>query len=428
MTTLILGLAGCAGGQDGTPPDAAPAAAKSAAPAPAPTPTVTASSSAAPVETAAVATPEPTPELLAGEPELARFHAALRDVARGARKDHVRMLWFGDSHGQADFWTGALRDAIQKRYGKAGPGFVHLGWKAYRHDGVKLSVEGKWKIAPKQPAASSRTGDGMFGLGGLVTAGELGSGRARVQVTDEGLSGRLSWDLCYRLRTDTDELKVVLGAGPPTIVRVTPTEPAGPLRHLVLATEGRETLAVTPTGGGPELCGVVIEADPSERPGVVLDTLGINGARFGTPLAWEEAQFGAELARRKPSLVILEYGTNESGDYKADMSKYTDRLVRLVERIRKFAPDTDCLALAPTDRADTRDRTPLVRDAIREGAQKAGCSFWDTYAVMGGDGSITAWGAEASPRAAKDGVHLTPRGYRTLGESLATHLLRGLPE
>ena len=79
--------------------------------------------------------------------------------------------------------------------------------------------------------------------------------------------------------------------------------------------------------------------------------------------------------------------------------------------------------------ADTgKPEMRAISDAIREGAQKAGCSFWDTYAVMGGDGSITAWGAEASPRAAKDGVHLTPRGYRTLGESLATHLLKGLPE
>jgi len=375
-----------------------------------------------------VAVEPPPPELPAGEPALSRLHAALKDLAKGSRKEHVRILWFGDSHGQADFWTGALRDMLQKRFGKAGPGFVHLGWKAYRHDGVKLSTEGKWAIGPKQPAASSRTGDGVFGLGGVVTHGELGGGRARVQVTDEALTGRLSWDLCYRLRSKDDELRVTLGTRPATTLRPTATEPVGSIQHLVVVSEGRDTLAVTPTRGNPEICGVVIEADPSERAGVVLDTLGINGARLGTPLAWEEAQFGAELVRRKPSLVIIEYGTNESGDYKPKTEKYTERLVKLVERIRKYAPDTDCLALAPTDRADTRDRTPLVRDAIRAGAEQAGCSFWDTYTVMGGEGSITAWAAEATPRASGDGVHLTPRGYRALGEALAGHVLKGLPE
>ncbi len=385
---------------------------------------------AAPIETttpAAIEAAHPAPELPAGEPELARFQTALRELGRGGRKAHVRILWLGDSHGQADFWTGALRDVLQKRFGKAGPGFVHVGWKAYRHDGVRLSTDEKWTIKPKAPATSSRTGDGVFGLGGVVTTGPAGSGKARLHVTDEGLSGRLSWDVCYRLRSPADELEISLGTGPKTKVRATATEPPGEIRHLVLVSEGRETLIVMPTRGEPELCGVVIETDPASQPGVVLDTLGINGARFGTPLAWDEASFGAELARRKPSLVVLEYGTNEAGDVSVDPVKYTQRLVRLVERIRRFAPDTDCLALAPTDRADARVRTPLVRDAIREGARQAGCSFWDTFAVMGGEGSIRAWASQSPARAAGDGVHLTQRGYRDLGEALATHVLRGLP-
>lgn len=427
-------LAAACGGEHRQPADAGPvparpvASASAAASADVPAPSASASATA-PIETAipeGVASAAPAPALPAGEPELARFQTALRELGRGGRKAHVRILWLGDSHGQADFWTGAMRDVLQKRFGKAGPGFVHVGWKQYRHDGVRLSTEEKWTIRPKAPATSSRTGDGVFGLGGVVTTGPAGSGRARVNVTDEGLSSRLSWDVCYRLRSADDELEVSLGSGPKTKLRATMTEPPGELRHLLLVSEGRETLQVTPTRGNPELCGVVIETDPAERPGVVLDTLGINGARFGTPLAWDEASFGAELARRKPSLVVLEYGTNEAGDVAVDPVKYTQRLVRLVERIRRFAPDTDCLALAPTDRADARARTPLVRDAIREGARQAGCSFWDTYAVMGGEGSIKAWAAESPARAASDGVHLTQRGYRELGEALATHVLRGL--
>ncbi|MDI1446447.1 GDSL-type esterase/lipase family protein [Polyangium sp. 6x1] len=434
---ITLAVAGC-GGEHRLPADAGPvpssrpvasASASASASAYAPAPAVSASA-AAPVETTIVeadASAAPAAALPAGEPELSRFQVALQELARGGRKAHVRILWLGDSHGQADFWTGAMRDVLQKRFGKAGPGFVHVGWKQYRHDGVRLSTDEKWSIRPKAPATSSRTGDGVFGLGGLVTTGPAGSGKARVNVTDEGLHSRLSWDVCYRLRSPDDELEVSLGTGPKQKIRATATEPPGALRHLTLVSEGRETLHVTPTRGNPELCGVVIETDPAERAGVVLDTLGINGARFGTPLAWDEASFGAELARRKPSLVVLEYGTNEAGDVAVDPAKYTQKLVRLVERIRRFAPDTDCLALAPTDRADARVRTPLVRDAIRDGARQAGCSFWDTYAVMGGEGSIKAWASESPARAANDGVHLTQRGYRELGEALASHVLRGLP-
>jgi lysophospholipase L1-like esterase len=84
---------------------------------------------------------------------------------------------------------------------------------------------------------------------------------------------------------------------------------------------------------------------------------------------------------------------------------------------------TDCLVLAPTDRADTRERTPLVRDALEQAAKAAGCGFWDTYKVMGGKGSIVAWRAENPPKAAGDGVHLTMKGYRELGDKLAADVL-----
>lgn len=429
----LLTFVACAGQDPRAPEDAATGPVKSAETVAVAPPSAPLASASAPVpedpsaDAGAVEKP-PEPALPQGEPELLRFQKALLDLSKGRRKEHVRILWLGDSHGQADFWTGAVRDVLQKRFGKAGPGFVHLGWKAYRHDGVKLAIDGKWSISPKAPATSARTGDGIFGLGGVITKGPAGSGKARATVTDQGLTGRLSWDICYRLQSSADALQIGLGQSPTTTVTATPTEPAGEVRHLVLVSEGRDTLHVTPTRGTPTLCGVVIESDPNAQPGVVLDTLGINGARLGTPLAWDEASFGRELVRRNPSLLVVEYGTNEAGDYHVDPAKYTEKLVRLVERVRKFAPEVDCVALAPTDRADTRERTPLVRDAIRQGAQKVGCSFWDTYAVMGGEGSIKAWKAEAEPRASSDGVHLTPKGYRQLGEALAAHLLKGLPE
>jgi hypothetical protein len=44
---------------------------------------------------------------------------------------------------------------------------------------------------------------------------------------------------------------------------------------------------------------------------------------------------------------------------------------------------------------------------------------------MGGRGSILNWHSETIPRAGGDGVHLTPRGYRDLGERLAADVMNG---
>lgn len=427
---MSIGFVACSPGPERSGPvDAAPNLTPSASSAASATPAPQPSASAPAPADSAMATveppPDPAPKGPTSPPELARFHAALKELEAGTRKTHVRVAWLGDSHGQADFWSGALRDVLQKRFGKAGPGFVHIGWKNYRHDGVRLSVENKWKVKPKAPAAPSKSEDGVFGLGGILTTSFAGVGRAYVNVSDEQLEGKLTWDLCYRLESKDEQFQVTLDSGVKKLVGVGKNEPVNQIQHLLFTTAGRDRITVSPTRGTPEFCGVVIELDPAERAGVIVDTLGINGARLSTALGWNEAAFGAEIVRRNPSLVILEYGTNESGDVQVDPAKYTKRVGQLMERIRKFVPDTDCLVLAPTDRTETRERTPLVRDALQLGALEAKCSFWDTYKIMGGAGSIRAWGQEPNPRATKDGVHLTQRGYRELGETLANHVLEG---
>ena len=41
----------------------------------------------------------------------------LRELERKQRASHVRIVWLGDSHGAADFWSGAVRTALQERFG-----------------------------------------------------------------------------------------------------------------------------------------------------------------------------------------------------------------------------------------------------------------------------------------------------------------------
>lgn len=381
----------------------------------------------APVSTAAQeAAPAQEPEARGKGHELDRFYAALRALERKSRPAHVRIAWLGDSHGAADLWSGPLREALQARFGNGGPGFVHLGYKSYRHEGIKLEIRGKWATTPKNPATGVRAGDGIFGLGGVLLTGNAEGPRAAITVTDAALPPSLSWDLCYKLAARQDELQVSLTGQPDRTLRADVSTKLGALAHVTMTSTGASpTLRATPVGGQPKLCGAVAETDPKTQPGVVLDTLGINGARLTTPLAWDEASWVPELARRAPALVILEYGTNESGDHSINPARYVDNMQRVMARVRTASPSTDCLVLAPTDRADTLEKTPLVRDALREAAKVVGCGFWDTYTVMGGKASIVTWKTETPPRAGGDGVHLTARGYRFLGDRLAADVLSG---
>jgi lysophospholipase L1-like esterase len=323
--------------------------------------------------------------------ELDNFYGALRSLEKRARQTHVRVAWLGDSHGAADMWSGPLRAALQAKFGDGGPGFVHVGYKC-----------------------------------GVLLAGSSDDPHATLTVADAQLSGKLLWDFCYKLGGAQDELQLGVTGLPDRVIKVAGGEAIGVLRHVSFTTSGASpALKVVPLGGQPGLCGVTIETDPATQPGVVLDTLGINGARLTTPLAWNETAWVAELARRPPSLVIVEYGTNESGDHTIHPEAFVENLRRLLARVRAASPNSDCLVLAPTDRADTEDRTPIVRDALRDAAKALACGFWDTYTVMGGKGSISAWRNETPPRAAGDGVHLNARGYKELGDQLAAYVLAG---
>ena len=424
----------CSTAHEQAPPPAVPPAPPAVASCPEPSATpVTTSAAAPPLEVpaeAASAEPAPAPAgpiLRTPGHELDSFYAALRELEKPTRKEHVRVAWLGDSHGASDFWSGALRTVLQKRFGNGGPGFVNVGNKGYRHDGVKMEVGGKWRPRPKGASTVIPSKDGVFGLGGFLMIGQEGGVRSLMTIPaqDPPLTASLSWDLCYKLATKKDAIEVkIKGVNVGTLPAA--GEKRDVLTHHVFTSKGADTtFSVVPTAGYPEFCGVVIETDPAAQAGVVVDTLGINGARLATPLAWNEASWVSELSRRVPALVVLEYGTNESGDYKIDPLVYTKHLTDVMARVHQASAKSDCLVLAPTDRADTRERTPLVRDALEQAAKAVGCRFWDTYKIMGGQGSILTWRSETPPRAAADGVHLTIRGYRELGDKLAADVLSG---
>lgn len=376
--------------------------------------------------------PPPAPaavQPLQGKPdkgrELERFYDKLRALEQGGRRDHVRVLWMGDSHAAADFWSGKLRAELQSRFGHGGVGFVHLGYKDYRHDNVKLTIGGKWRMRPKGPATSKPSGDGAFGLGGILMGGYADGPKVALELRDPNLRGPVRYDLCFKLREPHDRFTVRVEGADEITVAVSEEWPIGKIHHVELAAPEPGTLTLEYKDGSPDLCGVVIESDPSPRPGVVLDTLGINGARFGTALAWSEVAWQSELRRRRPDLVILEYGTNEAGDFQPDYEGTAKNLEALVARIRAVAADVDCVVISPTDRADAEDRIPPMHSALKASAEAAGCHFYDAYLAMGEKGAMAKMRDESPPRAHEDGIHMTIRGYREYGGKLLDDLLAG---
>lgn len=382
------------------------------------------SSSPQAVAAAVLPVKSPPSEAAAACRPLAHFFDALRQLEQGSRTGHVRVLWLGDSHTNADFLSGTVRSALRERFGDGGPGFVRIGTKPYRHEGVKTGREGTWNIDPDPPARRSLQDDGVFGLGGTrAVPGADASYSLQVIAHEPAAADTASFDLSYGLPADASFWLELAGKKLRVDAKTTADVTASGISHLTLSAPLHSRLVVTSEHGSPRFFGVVIEQ--SARAGVVLDTLGIDGARLETPLAWNETAFVDEVARRAPELFVIAFGTNEAFDA-VKVDRYGAHLTDLVRRLRRGAPEASCLVLGPTD-APLGDasvpRVAEVSSVLQKSAGTLGCSFVSLQRLMGGEGSF-AKGMKAKERLAQpDKLHLTPKGYQELGATLAKLLL-----
>jgi lysophospholipase L1-like esterase len=235
----------------------------------------------------------------------------------------------------------------------------------------------------------------------------------------------MRWTVLVRPEEDSGQLTLRAG-GRAWVARGEP-EVAEAVEPLAMTFEGDGglELALEHAVARPRVFGVIIE---SAEPGVVVDTLGINGARIQTALAWAEEPWVRAVARRSADLVIVAYGTNEVFDALAP-ERYRPMYEALLARIRRGAPTSACWLVGPTDvgrggrQADAR--VAQIERVQREVARRNGCLYFSPASAMGGSNGFERWLRERPPLAVNDGVHLAKRGYRRLGDQMASVLVEG---
>lgn len=165
-------------------------------------------------------------------------------------------------------------------------------------------------------------------------------------------------------------------------------------------------------------------------PLVAFDALGINGARAVRLTSWSETAFATQVARRKPDLIILAYGTNEVTDNNWSIESYRRMFAAILRRFRRAAPQASLLVIAPPDRAvrgtrgwQSASKMTALIEAERRAAIEVGAAFWSAYGAMGGAGSMNNWVAQGLGQ--PDHVHLTRAGYARLGNMFYQDLMDG---
>jgi len=371
--------------------------------------------------TAASEPPMPAALPSAAPVSLVRFFEALRGLEQRTRQNHVHVVWLGDSHTAADLWTEGVRHTLQARFGVGGPGFFHVGLKQTRHSQVKTDVFGSWQRLPAQPARTEPFLDGVFGLAGVRATAKEGAG-FKAKLRAGAVVGKARWSVHYRAPVRSS-FQLKLGAHTELIRGSVASATA--IQHFEREVDPDAELVLRQLGGMPEFYGATVE---SSEPGVVLDTLGIDGARAKTPLAWKAETWERELAARRAELVVLAYGTNEVFESRA-ASVYAGYYRDLLERVRRVAPNADCLIIGPTDVMQTlgqsHPRVVEISSVQARVSSELGCGYVGAHELMGGEGSYSEWQTAKPQLAGADGVHLTVRGYQELVQLTSEILMRG---
>jgi lysophospholipase L1-like esterase len=359
---------------------------------------------------------------------LASFHAALRRAERGAGQ--ARLVFFGASHVASDLFTGHIRQELQRRFGDAGHGLVLPAhpWRTYRHRGIELeSSRRDWQSEKVRVGTSEPE---PFGIHGVYVESSRAGAWGRLRTADSGVGTTASlFDVYYQSRPDGGAFDVVVDGRVVQTVSTRADAVGAGYATYHLPDEQHELELRVRGDGAVRFFGVAVERD---TPGVLVDTLGINGARARYQLMWDETLHREQLERRRPDLVVLAYGTNESGD-DAPIERYEEELRAVVARVRETVPNASCLLVGPSDRPvrrpdgtyEDRARTAQIVEVQHRVALESGCGFFDLVAFTGGPLSMVQWAAHEPPYAAPDHVHYTRRGYERLGEVMLGALLDG---
>lgn len=326
---------------------------------------------------------------------LQSFFARLEETAQKRSGAITRILHFGDSIVASDYVSSTLRRRFQEDYGDAGHGFTLLAnaWPAYFHEGISRFATSGWLISRVVGPLAS---DGWHGLGGVSFRAPPHL-LARVGTAKKGDVGRKvsRFVLAYVESPDGGQADIRIDG-----IAHAPLDTHGPEKRFRAAVyevpDGDHEFELQTTKGTSRFFGLVLERDV---PGVVLDAIGIQGARIRFLDKQDDAHYREQLAWRDPALVIYQFGANESADgYAYSMPEYYQTMRAVIAQQQAAIPNASCLIVGAMDRATRKGDEirslsiiPLIVEQQRKVAIDLGCAFFDTFRAMGGTGSMPSW-------------------------------------
>ncbi|HPQ34181.1 MAG TPA: GDSL-type esterase/lipase family protein [Tenuifilaceae bacterium] len=327
----------------------------------------------------------------------------------------LRILHIGDSHIQADMFTGETRRLLAQWLGDENPSrgltFPYQLAETNNPFDFEVSSSVKWQ-RERVVDVKQKTNLGVSGI--AVVASEK-EGSLSVKLNPKWSSGR---DFNLVKLYFNEASKVHFSCEAESVVDIRKgvwncylNEPVDSLTLRFQVGSKKTNL---------RLYGIELLSTSSK---VVYHAAGVNGAEVRTYLLSENIEW--QIAQLNPHMVIVSLGTNDAYNPAFNSKVFRENLTELVSRIRAASADAFIILTTPGDHLVSRTSENPALERIQEDiyavASESSCGVWDFYRVMGGKGSIQLW--RHYGLCAPDMLHLNRNGYRLQGALLFNALV-----
>lgn len=362
-----------------------------------------------------------TKNVLYGTEHLSSTFLRLSELGSDRSKKFV-VVHFGDSHIQADHFSGMIRRNFQGAFGNGGEGilFPYSLCKSFGPKSLTSTSTGAWTWS----TVLKNPGNENVGITGytLITQ-DTNATLSFSFASDETNQIVFDAEIWYggtnaSLSTTTAGIKLELDT----------TNYGTGLRRAVVRNYSRgEKLTLRfrkkNKQGNFSANFYGIAFSDTVDGGLQYNRCGVVGATFLQLISQEEFTM-QQLKAVEPDLILFSYGSNESYNAGIEMKKYSASVDGFITRLREEFPETGIVITSPPDtRSGGRFpvNTQAITDSFRVICERRKCTFWDMHAVMGGDASVYYWLNNGLAR--KDKLHFTKSGYELQGNLFSAALL-----
>jgi hypothetical protein len=339
----------------------------------------------------------------------------------------INVSHIGDSHIQADFFSGKLRIELQKKFGNGGRGLIFPYRVAKTNEPWNIRTQGTGIWESKRCVFYEKPLP--IGVSGITL--KCSDTLAEITVTTNDQQ-----NLDYRFNNLTlfhqkgaeyydimvlDEQNNIRGFINSNLMYPTPYISNCLLDSLFHTIKLKSYKRDSSNQHLIQIYGIYLK---NNQPGVIYNTIGVNGAEY---LHYNKADLFIEQFKYLNSqLVIISLGTNDLLPPNPDINHILANIDTLITSINKENPYANILITTPGDflrkRKIKNKHIEIFNKKLYDYCTTNHIAFWDWYNIMGGMGSVISFNKKGLAQA--DKLHLTRAGYELQGELLFYALMQ----